>query len=175
MAGRLGIAFAPALAAALLMAGCGGGDPQLMRLRSESRSPDEFAVLPGKPLEIPQGTYSVASLPPPTPGGANRTDPTPQADAIVALGGRPGAGTAGDAGLLASTARYGTDPAIRQTLAAEDYQYRQEHRGRLLQRLFNQTTYYRAYEPYALDQNAELARWRQAGARTPGAPPAAAR
>lgn len=160
-----------ALMAPALLAACGGGDPQLMRLRSETRSPDEFAILPTKPLEIPAGPVSVASLPAPTPGGANRTDPTPQADAVVALGGRPGAGTAGDAGLLASAGRYGADPTIRQSLAAEDYEYRQRNRGRVLERLFKQTTYFSAYRPYSLDQQSELERWRQAGARTPGAPP----
>lgn len=166
--------FRAALLAPALLAACGGGDPQLMRLRAETSSPDEFAVVPTKPLEIPGGPVSVAALPVPTPGGANRTDPTPQADAVAALGGRPGAGVAGDAGLVATTGRYGTDPAIRQSLAAEDYEFRQRNNGRLLPRLFGQTTYFQAYAPYALDQQAELARWRQAGARTPGAPPPAA-
>ena len=43
--------------------------------------------------------------------------------------------------------------------------------GKLLERLFDQNVYFKAYRPYALDQQAELARWRQAGARTPAAPP----
>lgn len=161
-----------AILAPALLAACGGGEPELMRLRSETRSPDEFSILPTKPLEMPTGPLNVAALPAPTPGGSNRTDPTPQADAVAALGGRPGAGVAGDAGLVASAGRYGVDPAIRQSLAAEDYEYRQRHRGRLLQRLVNNTTYFSAYEPYALNQHAELARWRAAGARTPSAPPA---
>ncbi len=35
--------------------------------------PDEFAILPTKPLEMPA---DVAALPPPTPGAANRADPS---------------------------------------------------------------------------------------------------
>lgn len=47
--------------------------------------PDEFSIVPAKPLQEPE---SYTSLPVPTPGGTNRTDATPNADAIIALGGR---------------------------------------------------------------------------------------
>jgi hypothetical protein len=40
-----------------------------------------------------------------------------------------------------------------------------------LERLFNVNVYYKAYRPMSLDQQAELWRWRRAGARTPSAPP----
>jgi hypothetical protein len=38
--------------------------------------PDEFAVLPTAPLEMPE---NMASLPEPTPGARNRVDPDPEA------------------------------------------------------------------------------------------------
>lgn len=161
---KLGIA----VAVAALVAGCGRENPELMNLRSTSAGPDEFAILPTKPLQMPE---NVGLLPEPTPGGNNRTDPTPAADAIAALGGRPGAGSS-DGALVAQTGRFGTEPGIRGTLAAEDLQYRRDNDSRLIERMFGLSTYFSAYRPMSLDQSAELERWRAAGARTPGAPPA---
>lgn len=160
-----------ALFAVLALSGCGSqGTPELMNIRSKE-GPDEFGILPPKPLEMPQ---SLADLPEPTPGGANRTDPTPEADAIVALGGRPGAAggiPAADGALFAQAGRFGLDGAIRQTLAAEDLDWRRTNDGRLLERVFNVNVYYKAYAPMSLDQGAELAYWRSRGVRTPSAPP----
>ncbi|NCO17608.1 MAG: DUF3035 domain-containing protein, partial [Alphaproteobacteria bacterium] len=42
---------------------------------------------------------------------------------------------------------------------------------RLLERLFSVNVYFKAYLPMSLDQYAELARWRAAGAGNPSAPP----
>lgn len=150
-----------------LLAACDGGPPQLMNLRAGD-GPDEFAILPPKALQLPP---DVAALPPPTPGGANLTDPNPRADAIVALGGNPSGGAGGDAALLNHTGRYGRAADIRATLAAEDYAFRDRNRGRVLERLFNTTVYYAAYKPQSLDQQAELRRWRARGVATPSAPP----
>ena len=164
---RMGM-IAMALGTAFALAACSGGEPQLMNLTS-SDGPDEFAIVPPKPLQMPK---DFASLPPPTPGGSNLTDPTPEADAIVALGGRPQArGTGVDAQLFAHAGRFGVENNIRQTLAAEDLDWRRDNKGRILERLMNVTVYYKAYEKLSLDQHAELARWRKAGARTPSAPP----
>lgn len=159
--------------AGLILAGCGGGDgvPELMNLRSSTNGPDEFAVLPSKPLELPE---DLTALPEPTPGGANLTDPNPQADAIVALGGSlraAGGVPAGDAGLVSYAARGGVTADIRSTLAVEDLEFRRRNDARPLERLFDLNVYFRAYEKQSLDQHAELARWRRAGARTPSAPP----
>lgn len=75
-----------AVAAMVTLAACGGDRaPQLMNLRS-GQGPDEFAIVPPKALEMPQ---SLSDLPEPTPGGYNRTDQNPEADAAVALGGKP--------------------------------------------------------------------------------------
>lgn len=141
-----------------------------MNLRSSTSGPDEFGILPTKPLAMPE---SLTELPAPTPGGTNLTDPTPREDAVAALGGNPAraGSTAGDAALLSRAGRFGTGTDIRDQLAAEDLDYRRTHNGRLLERLMNVSVYYRAYEPMSLDQAAELERWRRLGLRTPAAPP----
>lgn len=162
------------LGAAMLLSACASGDapPRLMNLRAPSNGPDEFAILPPKALEMPA---SLSDLPAPTPGGANLTDPDPKADAIAALGGKPGKPGAGipavDAGLVRYAGRYGGSTDIRQQLAAEDLAWREKNSGRLLERLFAVNVYFKAYAPFALDQFAELAYWRQRGVQTPSAPP----
>ncbi len=175
MAARFGIHGIAMLGAVLMLSACGGGgkEPRLLNIRSQSRAPDEFTVLPTKPLQLPE---NLASLPEPTPGGSNITDPTPEADAVAALGGNPAAlartGIArSNGGLVSYASRFGTSSSIRQTLAAEDLEYRRDNDGRLLERVFNVNVYFRAYAPMSLDQYAELERWRRAGARTVGAPP----
>ena len=172
-AARMGLArMALAVGAALLLAGCADPTPELMQLRSATNGPDEFAILPPKALELPE---DLTALPEPTPGGTNRTDQDPFGTAIVALGGTPmvtdGTRPVGDAALLAYTGRLGLDANIRATLAAEDLHHRRTNNGRLLERLFAVNVYFTAYAAQALDQQAELARWRQAGVRTPSAPP----
>lgn len=168
--GTIGIA----LAAVLALSACGSdAQPQLMHLRSSTAGPDEFGILPTKPLQMPP---DLAALPDPTPGGASITDPTPEADAVAALGGNPAALTRtgvpqGDGGLLAHAGRFGTNGTIRNALAAEDLDYRRKHDGRLLERLFKVNVYFKAYDPMSLDQHDELERWRRAGVRTPAAPP----
>ncbi len=167
---KLGVA----VLAVLALSACGGeGDPKLMNLRSSTPGPDEFGILPTKPLEMPK---SFSELPAPTPGGTNITDPQPMADAVAALGGNParlepGTGvSAADGALLARAGRFGTEAGIRSQLAAEDLQYRRDNDGRLIERLFDVNVYFRAYEPMSLDQLAELERWRKLGLRTPAAP-----
>lgn len=156
------------VALALVLAGCGGSEePRLMNLRSTGDGPDEFAIVPVKPLQMPG---DLAALPAPTPGSSNLSDPTPEADAIIALGGKPGAGAL-DSALVGYAARNGLDPQIRSALAGEDLQYRRDNEGRLLDKVFDVNVYNRAYEPMSLDQYAELERWRRAGLPTPSAPP----
>lgn len=155
----------------LALAGC-AGDGRLMNLTSED-GPEEFAIVPTRPLEMPA---DLAELPAPTPGGANITDPTPEADAVAALGGNPaqlgaqGIGAA-DAALVAYAGRGGVTPGIRQVAAQEDQAYRAGRGRRPLEVLARTNVYHRAYRPQALDSQAELLRWRRAGAQTPSAPP----
>lgn len=165
--------LAIAAAMVLTLAACGNGDkvPSLMNIRSTTAGPDEFGIIPPKALEMPE---DLAVLPEPTPGGMNRTDRDPEAEAVAALGGNLGPRdgvSAAHAGLYKYAARYGVTADIRATLAAEDLEYRRKNDGRLLERLFDVNVYFKAYEPMSLDQQAELWRWRRAGAATPSAPP----
>lgn len=151
----------------------GRGIPQLMNADAFQTSPDEFSILPTGPLQAPP---SLQTLPTPTPGGANLTDPDPRAAAVAALGGRISAErTAGvpgaDAGLVAYAARDGVTADIRATLASEDEDVRRGTRIRPLERLFNTNSYRRAYEEQILDPQDEVSRWRARGVRTPTAPP----
>jgi len=161
-----------ALAGAAALAACSGGDPKLMNIRTDT--PDEFRVLPTKPLEAPED-YTV--LPEPTPDGTNLADPNPRADAVAALGGNPdrllptGQIYAGEQTLVSYTGRYGVPADIRQTLAAEDLEWRKENNGLLLERLFNVNVYFDSYKPMSLDQHTELERLRRLGIWTPSAPP----
>ena len=81
----------------MLLAACSSQAPTLMNLRAEGEGPDEFGVLPTRPLEMPA---DLASLPTPTLGGTNRADPDPEADVAAALGGDVNRATPGTAGLM---------------------------------------------------------------------------
>lgn len=157
---------------ALGACGIGTGEPDLLVLTRDEAGPDEFAIVPNQPLEAPP---SFSALPPPTPGGANRVDQTPLADAARALGGdgrtARGGVPASDGALVAYASRGGVAQGIRAQLAAEDLEFRRNNDARLLERLFGVNIYYRAYESQELDQHADLARWRRLGVRTPSAPP----
>lgn len=146
-------------------------EPQLMNIRTDA--PDEFAILPTKPLEAPE---DYTSLPTPEPDGINLADPQPKADAVAALGGDPsrvarGQIYAGEQTLLSYAGRYGVPSDIRSILAAEDLEWRQTNNGKLLERLFNVNVYYESYDVMALDQHLELDRLRAKGIWTPSAPP----
>lgn len=155
----------------LAVAGCESSG-KLMTLTSDD-GPEEFAIVPTRPLEMPA---DLAALPEPTPGGTNITDPDPDADAVAALGGNPaqlsaqGVGGA-DGALIAHASRAGVTPGVRQITAQEDEEYRRRHGRRLLEVLARSNVYYRAYRPQSLDSQAELDRWRRTGVQTPSAPP----
>ncbi len=159
-----------------LVAACGARDDDPRKLRNfryNTKTPEEFAILPNKPLEEPA---SYAELPPPNPGGPNRTDQTPIEDAVSVLGGNPGQLTASaipasDSALIQQVSRYGTAPGIRDTLAEEDEAFRRR-RGNINRfKIFKIDEYNNAYRRQTLDAEAELDRWRRAGARNPSAPP----
>ncbi len=160
--------------AMLVLAACSGPDePILMHAGSESRSPDEFGIVPNRPLEMPD---SLAELPTPNPGGVNRVEPQPRADVARALGGSAEAATAPgavDGGIVNHASRFGRDQGIREELAAADLEHRRRNRGRVLERVFSVNVYHDAYRSMWLDQRAEQDRWRRAGVRTPSAPPPA--
>jgi hypothetical protein len=156
---------------AIALAGC--SNKGLRELRSTSDGPDEFLISPVKALESPD---NYQTLPVPTPGQANRTDRSALQEGIAAFGGRPSAVEGGipaaDAALVRHSARLGVSPNIRETLAQTDADFR-KRRGRLTQfRIVPVDRYNQVYRKQALDADREAARWRQAGARTPSAPPA---
>ena len=143
-------------------------EPRLLNVTAAGDGPDEFSILPTRPLEMP---FGFAELPMPTPGGANRTDPDPGADVIAALGGDIGRARDDNGALVGYAARFGMDASIRKTLAVEDLDYRRQNDGRLLERLFAVNIYHRVYAPFSLDQYGALERMRRAGIRTPAVPP----
>ncbi len=152
-----------------LVSGCGdGGLAGGLRSAGVASSPDEFLVLPTKPLELPT---NLAELPPPAPGTANRVDLQPEADAVAALTGRPA--PAGSAAATTLVARSGpVDPEIRARLAAEDAAYRRANRGAILERLANRNESDAViYQDMQLDADAEFERLRARGIRVPAAPP----
>lgn len=158
---------------AIALAACSSGERPLHDMRSTTGGPDEFSIMPVAPLEMP----ATMTLPTPTPGGSNITDPTPKADAIVALGGNPAAVNAGgipasDAALVARANRNGTQADIRGVLAAEDAKFRAGKKRLGFLSILSRDRYFKAYARQALDAYAELARFRAAGVATPTAPPA---
>lgn len=160
--------------AAMVLSGCSDTEnPTLMHVAAQEREPDEFGILPTRPLQMPE---RLDTLPEPTPGGINRADPQPRADVAAALGGSRAAALAGaippaDGALMAHAARFGRSAGIRDQIAAEDLEFRQRNRGRVLERLFSVNVYHRAYRVMALDRYAELERWRARGVQTSAAPP----
>ncbi|MCZ7674788.1 MAG: DUF3035 domain-containing protein [Roseovarius sp.] len=162
----------------LVLAACSRDrDTTLTRFQNKGDGPDEFSIVPGKPLQEPE---SYASLPTPEPGAPNRTDQTPLADGIAALGGNAAATASagiapGDAGLVRHAARHGTDPAIRQTLRVEDDKIRRNYGRRNLLRIGPRDDYTQAYKRQWLDEQAERERLRRAGVVTPTAPPPTSR
>lgn len=145
----------------------------MMNVTAHQSGPDEFSILPTGPLQAPD---NFTDLPTPTPGGSNLVDPDPRAQAVAALGGRVSAERtqgipAADTGLVRYAGRDGVTDGIRETLAAEDLQFRQNNRPRILERMFNTNVYRQAYEDVVIDPQEELRRWRARGVRTPSAPP----
>ncbi|UWQ91206.1 DUF3035 domain-containing protein [Aliisedimentitalea scapharcae] len=164
--------FIVVLVGAIAVSGC--AQKGLRDLRPNGPGPDEFMVLPNKPL-TPPTNYS--ALPAPTPGGGNLVDPTPKADLVAALGGRssaldPNAAIPGsDGALVTAASRYGVEPGVRSSLATEDAAYRKRARrtGRI--KLFPVDRYAQAYRKESLNPFNETEKFRRSGFGTPSAPP----
>lgn len=144
----------------------------LRDLRGSGDGPDEFLILPSKPLQAPE---SLSVLPEPTPGGTNITDATPLEDGVAALGGRRGNPKAGipasDGTLVAHSSRYGTNPEIRTELASADEKFR-KRRGRLTQiRLFRTDRYFEVYRRQGIKTRQLNDQYERAGVKTPTSPP----
>lgn len=159
------------LALIVLVAACSRREnPELLQLRNSGEGPDEFAIVPNKPLETPE---NFAFLPPPTVSQPSLADATPQKDVFAALGGS--AATTGarssEAGVLNYTTRFGRSATIREELAASDLDFRRRNDVLFLERLANISKYFQVYAGQSLDKHSELERFRAAGVRTPSAPP----
>ncbi len=157
---------------ALGLSACASGTPRLLNVGASNASPDEFAVLPGKPLQTP-ANYSV--LPTPTPGGSNLTDRSPKADAITALGGNPAVLNRGgipvsDTALVTQAQRFGVAANIRQTLSDADLAFRKRQGALFFMRWFTGNRYFAAYRGQSLNQDREFQRLQAAGIKTPSAP-----
>lgn len=150
------------------------GETNLRNLNTYRGTPEEFAIVPNKPLADPP---SFSQLPAPTSGTGNRADVTPLADAVAALGGDPSRLAergipSGDAALVAAAGRNGVDGSIRQDLAEADAAFRR--RASIFNwKLLPDDEYNRAYRRQSLDAQDWLARVRRPGTnvRTPSAPP----
>jgi len=162
--------IACALIAVTMLAAC--ENKGLRQVTSRGDGPDEFIVVPAKPLEQPE---NYAALPAPTPGGPNLTDQNPLENSVAKLGGKRGSANAPvpgrDAALVNRAARFGVDPSIRASLAAQDAEFR-SRQSRLTQfRIFPEDLYNRAYRREALDAARTAQAYRRAGIPTPTAPP----
>ncbi|MCV2887586.1 DUF3035 domain-containing protein [Ruegeria aquimaris] len=160
------------IATAVAVSGC--SSKGLRDIRPQGSGPDEFGVLPVKPLTQPKD-YAV--LPAPTPGGANLTDPNPLGDAVAALGGKetalvPGQGVpSSDQALITASSRYGVPANTRVALAEEDAAFRKRQGRWTRLRLFPVDRYEQAYRKNALNPFDQTEAFRRAGAATPSAPP----
>ncbi|UYV37147.1 DUF3035 domain-containing protein [Rhodobacteraceae bacterium D3-12] len=159
------------------LAGCAGyeRDITLRDVRPSGNGPDEFLILPGKPLQQPA---NFTELPTPTPGSANLTDQNPKADGVAALGGnpaqlQPGGIPGSDSALVRQAGRHGVDPTIRETLAKQDEDFRRRKSRFTKLRIARQDLYNKVYKRETLNARGEMNRYRRStGVRTPTAPPA---
>lgn len=159
-----------ALIAVTLLAAC--ENKGLRQITSRGDGPDEFIVVPAKPLEQPE---NFAALPVPTPGGTNRTDQRPLETSVAKLGGQRGSVNAPvparDAALVNRATRFGVEPGIRASLAQADAEFR-DRQSRLTQiRIFPEDLYNKAYRSQTLDAGRTARAYRRAGVATPTAPP----
>ncbi len=157
----------------LSLAAC-GENKGLRDLSDPAAGPEEFAIVPNKPLQTPD---NYKTLPTPAPGQANLVDATPRQDAVAALGGNPAlladqGVPRSDSALIANASRYGVPGNIRATTSAEDADFR-KRRGRFTNiRLFKTDRYVQVYKSQILDSRQTLDAARRAGVKTPSAPPA---
>jgi len=170
-----GIIWKSGLALALMLglSACAGSGGRQSLPSANKSGPDEFQVLPGKPLQTPA---NYTDLPEPTPGAGNLADATPRADAVAALGGNPArlqrSGIpAADSALLAFTGRFGVVAGIRDLLRGANKGAGRGRGGFSFFGLFSNSRLFSAFSGQALDQYKELERLRAAGIDTPSAPP----
>ena len=109
------------LAAAMTLASCDTLGNPLDVINGKRSSPDEFAVLARKPLQMPRTT----SLPEPRLGERSALEPNPEADAVAALMGGPVSqpnvpASAGEEALLSAANASQEQSEIRNVLSLEE-------------------------------------------------------
>jgi len=156
------------------LSGCGvnnGNGRPLLNLRQSAIAPDEFLVVPQKPLETPA---DLSRLPAPDPGADALVMIDFEDNLLRALGGRPnssGAVPASDSAFVgAARAGAGTTPNIRALVRAEDQAFRDARAGRI-ERLAKNRKAVTVYDPMLLDPVVEAARMQALGVKIPAVPP----
>ncbi|WP_299297681.1 DUF3035 domain-containing protein [uncultured Tateyamaria sp.] len=166
--------IACAMIAVTLLAAC--ENKGLRQVTSRGEGPDEFIIVPSKPLQQPE---SLTALPTPTPGGFNRTDQRPLEESAAALGGQrtsPNAPVPGaDGALVNHASRFGREANIRATLAEADAAFRKRQARFTQFRLIREDFYNEAYRRESLNAGRTAQQFRRAGIPTPNAPPSGRR
>ena len=150
-----------------LLSACSSDDARLRDLYDVGTGPEEFAVLPSKPLTIPS---NLKNLPVPDLAAGNLADPTPKLDLIEMLGGSIDNSIsipAKDKNLLNYVSRAGVDTNIREELAKEDRKFLRRMGVLTSVKLFRVDRYNQIYRKMTLSAPKELERWRSLGVRTP--------
>ena len=150
-----------------LIAACSSDDARLRDLYDVGTGPEEFAVLPSKPLIIPS---NLRELPVPDETVGNLADPTPKRDLIEKLGGSLDESKIvpkKDKGLLNYVSRAGVNSNIREELAVEDRKFLRRMVVFTSVKLFRVDRYNQIYRNMTLSAPKELERWRSLGVRTP--------
>ena len=150
-----------------LLSACSSDDARLRDLYDVGTGPEEFAVLPSKPLTIPS---NLKNLPVPDLAAGNLADPTPKRDLIKMLGGsidNSKSIPAKDKNLLKYVSRAGVDTNIREELAKEDRKFLRRMGVLTSVKLFRVDRYNQIYRKMTLSAPKELERWRSLGVRTP--------
>ncbi len=156
------------LIGAVFASGCQNTNlASVLREAGVGGSPDEFMVLPTRPLEIPQ---DLNTLPVPKPGSVSLVDYRPKESAVAALTGGPTAvGTASGAALVAAVPP--ASAGIRTVLANEDVTYRENNKGLFFQRMFTKDKEALIYSAELLNPKTEYNNLQAAGVRTYPATP----
>lgn len=143
--GLRAVTLAGLAAVALAVAGCGESRTVQEIVGYDKSTPDEFAVLPRAPLELPP---SLTELPPPRPGAPRPQESAPreQAEAIIFGQGQrvrrvEDPSPAADRGGAALLAQAGpAEPGIRTTIDQETTQRPESEGGFIDRLLFWQST-----------------------------------
>ena len=150
-----------------LIAACSSDDARLRDLYDVGTGPEEFAILPSKPLIIPS---NLRELPVPDETVENLADPTPKRDLVEKLGGsidETKSAPKKDRDLLNYVSRAGVNSNIREELAEEDRKFLRRMGVLTGVKLFRVDRYNQVYRKMTLSAPKELERWRSLGIRTP--------